>query len=55
MILKAAFGSADDADDADNQELGSGVPFTRKVTSARASGAGISAVLSAQSAPSADK
>ncbi len=36
LILKAAVGSADGADDADNQELGSGVPFTRKMTSARA-------------------
>ncbi len=38
LNLEKAVGSADCADDADNQELGSGVPFTCKVTSSRASG-----------------
>jgi hypothetical protein len=42
-------------DSADSQELVSGVAFTRKVTSALASGAGISAAPSAESATSAVK
>jgi hypothetical protein len=55
MNLKAEVGTADGADDADSQQLGSGVPFTRKVTSARALGTGISAPPSAESAKSAVK
>ena len=49
--LETAVGSPDGPDEADNQELGSGVPCTRKLMSARTSGAGISALSLRVSAP----